>query len=50
MSDSELPLASVIPMWMAALLIPSVVLEKLNNQLLSLPNLTGTQISVSFSS
>lgn len=41
MSDSELPLASVIPMWMAALLIPSVVLEKLNNQLLSLPNLTA---------
>jgi len=28
---------------MAALLIPSVVLEKLNNQLLSLPNLTGTR-------
>jgi len=30
----------VIPMWMAALLILSVVLEKLNNQLQSLPNLT----------
>jgi len=40
MSDSVLPLASVIPMWMAALLILSVVLEKLNNQLQSLPNLT----------
>lgn len=39
MSDSVLPLVSVIPMWMAALLIPSVVLEKPNNQLLSLPNL-----------
>lgn len=43
MNDSVLPLASVIPMWMAALLILSVVLEKLNNQLPSLPNLTGTQ-------
>lgn len=39
MRDSVLPLASVIPMWMAALLILSVVLEKLNNQLLSPPNL-----------
>lgn len=39
MSDSVLPLASVIPMWMAALLILSVGLEKPNNQLLSLPNL-----------
>lgn len=41
MSDCVLPLASVIPMWMAALLILSVVLEKRNNQLLSLPNLTA---------
>lgn len=41
MSGSELPLASVIPTWMAALLILSVVLEKLNNQLPSLPNLTA---------
>jgi hypothetical protein len=53
MSDSVLPLASVIPTWMAVLLILSVVLEKLNNQLQSLPNLTGTQdlflTSISFS-
>lgn len=41
MSDFVLPLASVIPMWMAALLILNVVLEKLNNQLPSLPNLTA---------
>lgn len=41
MSDSVLLLASVIPMWMAALLILSVVLEKPNNQLPSLPNLTA---------
>lgn len=41
MSDSVLPLASVIPMWMAARLILSVGLEKLNNQLQSLPNLTA---------
>lgn len=39
MSDSVLPLASVIRMWMAALLILNVVLEKLNNQLQNLPNL-----------
>lgn len=41
MNDFVLHLASVIPMWMAALLILSVVLERPNNQLLSLPNLTA---------
>lgn len=41
MSDSVLPLASVIPMWMAVLLIPRDALEKLNRQLLSLPNHTA---------
>lgn len=40
MSDSVLLLASVIPMWMAAPLILSVVLEK-PNLLPSLPNLTA---------
>lgn len=41
MSDFVLPLASVIPMWMAALLILSVVLGRLNKQSLSLLNLTA---------
>lgn len=41
MSDFVLPLASVIPMWMGALLILSVVLEKPNNQFPSLLNLTA---------
>lgn len=41
MSDFVLPLASVIPTWMAALLILSVVLERLNKQPLSLLNLTA---------
>lgn len=43
MNDSVLLLASVIPMWMAVLLILSDVLEKLSKQLLSLLNHTGTQ-------
>lgn len=41
MNDSVLPLASVIPMWMAVLSILSDVLEKLSKQLLSLPNHTA---------
>lgn len=41
MSDSVLPLASVILMWMAVPLILSDVPEKLNKQLLSLPNHTA---------
>lgn len=40
MSDSVLPLASAIPTWMAALLILSVVFERLNSQHLSPLNLT----------
>lgn len=41
MNDSVLPLVSVIPMWMAVLLILSDVLEKLiSKRLLSLPNHT----------
>lgn len=41
MSDSVLPLASVIPMWMVVLLILRDVLGKLNKQLLSLLNHTA---------
>lgn len=41
MNDSVLLLASVIPMWMAVLLILSAVLEKLSKQLPSLPNHTA---------
>lgn len=41
MRDSVLPLASVIPMWMAVLLILRDVLEKLSKQFLSPPNHTA---------